>query len=87
MRQQQTWMVVGGALLALVAGGCATVQKGGTLASNPIVLGGLSVASQQQCQQYAVDHPADAAALRDYLVATQAAVSGCVDGIAAGLAP
>ena len=71
--------------LALLSG-CAALEKGGGYAANPIVVGSVSVASQQQCQQYAGAHAEDAATLRDYLTTTAGAINGCVAGLNAGLA-
>lgn len=78
------WLVMSG--LAMCLAGCATVHRGAGYAANPVVVGTLAVATGSQCQQYAVDHPEDAAALRGYLTAMGSAISGCVDGIGAGLA-
>lgn len=71
--------------LALVSG-CAYVEKGGQLQANPIVQGGVSVASRAQCEKFAKDDPSNAKTTGQYLQTLANATQACVDGIDAGLA-
>lgn len=74
------------ALVALLAvSGCAQVQRGGTVAANPLVQGMLNVATYDQCKAFAERDPQNAQATADYLSAVRAAALGCEQGVAAGL--
>ena len=74
-----------GVVVALLAG-CATLEKGGNLQANPIVQGGVSVASKAQCQKFAQNDPENARTTGQYLQTLANATQACVDGIDAGLA-
>jgi hypothetical protein len=70
-------------LVILLAGltGCATLRDNSGVAANPLVQGGISIASRDQCAAFAAGHPDDAKATADYLRALGAAVSGCLGGL------
>jgi hypothetical protein len=74
-------------ILALALSGCATLRDNSGIAANPLVQGGISIASRDQCAAYAAGHPDDAAATADYLRALGAAVDGCLAGLVPPVQP
>jgi uncharacterized protein YceK len=71
--------------LALALTGCSTIAKLGNAQQNPVVAGTISVAAQNQCEQFAKDQPDQAKVTGLYLATLAAASSACVQGIQDGL--
>lgn len=72
---------------ALAVMGCSTIEQLGNAQQNPVVQGGINVASRQQCEQFAKDQPAAAKTTGQYLSTLAGASAACADGIRAGLTP
>lgn len=81
MGKQGTIRGIGCVLVLLSLAGCSALGKGSSIVDNPIVVGSVSIAAQDQCAAYAAKHPEDAAVLRSYLGTLSSAANACVAGL------